>query len=109
MNDKDNFVVATGEGSIGMFEDSGNGIYNGHHFHLADIRGRKALNASKSMIDFVWDNFPAVKTMRGYSPLDRRDARWAARQLGFTSLGALPTLSPPCELFVLFRPIFKDK
>jgi len=100
-NDK-NIAVTNGKGSYGLLNYEEEGTYTGHHFHPLGVRGREALSISKEMLAFLF-TFPEVRIMRGLTPLDKKEARWAARQLGFTSLGVLPSLDRPCELFILHR------
>lgn len=105
---EENLAFLNGEGSLGMLEFSSKGLYDSHHFHDQAVRGRKALKASKAMISYAFDNYPAIEVMRGRTPLNRQDARWAARKLGFKSLGVLPELTPACELFILTRKDYQE-
>jgi len=108
LDKEENMAFLNGEGSLGMLEFSSKGLYDSHHFHRADVRGRKALRASKDMIAYAFDNFPKIEVMRGRTPLNRQDACWAARKLGFKSLGVLPELTPACELFMLTRKDYEE-
>lgn len=105
---EENLAFLNGEGSLGMLEFSSKGLYDSHHFHDKSVRGRRALRASKGMISYAFDNYPEIEVMRGRTPLNRQDARWAARKLGFKSLGVLPELVPACELFILTRKDYEE-
>lgn len=108
LNKEENLAFLNGEGSLGMLEFSSKGLYDSHHFHDQSTRGYKALKASKEMLSYAFDNYPEIDIMRGRTPLNRQDARWAARKLGFKSLGVLPELTPACELFILTRKDYQE-
>lgn len=108
LDNEDNMAFLNREGSLGMLEFSSKGLYDSHHFHDQAVRGRKALRASKDMISFAFNTHPEIEIMRGRTPLNRQDARWAARKLGFKSLGVLPELTPACELFILTRKDYQE-
>lgn len=106
LSKEDNLAFTDGKGNVGLLEYSTPGVYNAHLFLIA--KGRSAIELAKSMMFYAFDNYP-VQIMRGYTPLTNRAARWIDRQLGFTSYGALPTTTPPCELFILTKQEFGAK
>jgi hypothetical protein len=83
-NDKN--VMLMVDGSIGLFTYEYPGVYSGHWFFK--VHGRKALDLAKEMLDHFFTNYPA-KALRGLTPVDKKAARWAARQIGMTSYGIL--------------------
>lgn len=106
LSKEENLAFTDGEGNVGLLQYDRPGVYNAHLF--LSVKGRKAIELAKAMMFYAFDNYP-VEVMRGYTPLTNRAARWIDRQLGFTSYGALPTVAPPCELFILTKQEFGAK
>lgn len=106
--DRRNFVVTPGQGSFVIFEWTDlNGVYDAHHFHPVGVRGRAALDASRACLGFLFQSFPEIETARGYTERARRDAIWAARQLGFTEVADIILRGRPCAVMVLTRRMFE--
>lgn len=94
-------------GSVGLFTYEYPGVYSGHWFFK--VKGRKALELAKEMLNHFFENYPA-RTIRGLTPVDKKAARWAARQIGMTSLGIMTF---PCtgdhEVFCMTKEDFYER
>lgn len=105
LNNYDNIALEE-DGNYALFQHEGSGLYTGHYFFK--VRGRKAINLGNKMLSHLFANFPAT-AVRGMTPLEKRPARWMARQLGFTSHGPIEYGNRWCELFILTEQEHKDK
>lgn len=96
-------LIDADTGSVSMFEYLAPEVYTGHYFFSHQARGRKALDLGKAMLETA---FGFAKVIRGMTPLQKRAARWASRQLGFKSYGVIFPVEGPCELFMQTRDEF---
>lgn len=99
----DNLLLVDGD-SIGFITFEYPGVYSPHHFHKTR-RGRAAIECSRAMIKYAFDNHP-VEVLRGLTRTRLKHACWIARQLGCTSYGVFDTHGEPHELFMLTREEF---
>jgi len=93
-----NIVIQDGE-NYALFENTRDGVYEGHYL-FQDARGKRAITLANKIINYFFTTFD-VKVLIGKVPLQQRGARWLTRQLGFKSLGAIETIDGDCELFLL--------
>lgn len=106
--DQSNLVVTTDDGSFVIFESTPlPGVYAAHHFHPASVRGRAALDASRACLEFLFQSFPEIKAARGFTERGRREAVWAARQLGFRDYGDIVLKGRTCAIMLLTRRDFE--
>jgi len=97
-------VLTNGSRSVAILEPTETkGLYAAHHFHPQHVRGREALHLSRDMLKHLWDNYPEVKAMRGFTPAKQREARWVARQLGFVSYGPITLRGREFEMYIMTR------
>ena len=102
-----NIVVSDAHGSLAIAESHGNGIYAAHHFHPVGVRGAEALRRSKGLLAHLFDTYPEIGALRGYSPAERPETHWIARQLGFTAHGRITVQGQEFEMFILTRREFE--
>lgn len=94
-----NVVVLTDGSNIAIFEAQEEpGVFYGHTIFRE--RGRGAIIAGRKIIKFLAAVFGA-RTIKGETPLEKRAARWFARQLGFRSGGFKSTPAGEVEQFVM--------
>lgn len=92
LSDRRNVCLISEDGGM-MFAWRGPDVFEVHCFFLA--RGKLAIDAAKAMLAkmegaLLWAPAPEM----------RRDVRWFARQVGFSSHGLMDTPEGRCELFV---------
>lgn len=92
-----NIPVIVGD-DLALFDDEGDGVYEGHF--LFQSRGRKAIAHARSALKYMFGQ-QGAKLIFGLVPADRRDVKMMTRWLGFKSAGMRETPEGPCELFVL--------
>lgn len=97
-----NIMLVEGE-DIGLVVHNYPGVCTGHWFYKS--RGRDALRCGERMIDHLFDKY-GMKAIRGITRVDLKAARWAARQVGFTSYGILEMDDGEYELFCLTKDEF---
>ncbi len=108
VENKSNVMMAEGN-SVGLATYEYPGLYSVHWFFSSDHRGRKAINLAKEMVDYLFQECGA-KALRGFTKIELKAARWAARQLGLKSYGVLEFPNGPCELFCITKEeYYKDK
>lgn len=96
------------EGNYTLYEHHGKGLYTAHIF-FPTVKGRKAIDLAKEMLDHLFKYYPFILSLRGLTPLENRPARWLARQVGFSSQGPINWEGKWCELFVLTDEQFYNK
>lgn len=102
----ENIMLTEGD-SVGLGTLEYPGLYNVHWFY--SVRGRKALNLGRAMIRFLIEHKDA-KAVRGWIRTDLRASIWAARQIGFKSLGVFTDQKGEYELFCMTKDEFyKDE
>lgn len=77
-------VLSNGEDACGLFERTGDRVWQAHIMFAASCRGTRALAAARAMIDHMR---PIAALLWGATPVGNRAARWFNRQLGFVSKG----------------------
>lgn len=92
-------VLLTEDGSSGLFEKEGEGVFSGHYFFK---RGEKSFDLASRMISEMFSRYGA-RAIKGLTPIDNIPALKLTRHLGFTSYGVLPTPAGPMELFILTK------
>lgn len=95
------------DGSVGLLTFEYPGLYTGHWFFK--VRGRAALDLAR---EFLHEAFTELnmQAVRGLTPVKLLGARWAARQMGFKSLGIIDTPhNGECEIFYLTKEEFYNK
>jgi hypothetical protein len=93
------------EGSVALFTFEYPGVYSGHWFFK--VRGRDALNLAREFLKKLFTETDA-KAIRGLTPIKKPAARWAARQVGFTSYGNLTINNEEYELFCMTKKEFEN-
>ncbi len=80
------------------------GMYNCHLYFKS--RGREAIRLGQEMLNHLFDNYDA-KAVGGLIKVQFKAARWAARQMGWTSLGIVSFPNGDDELFYGTKENFK--
>ena len=91
--------------SVGLATFEYPGVYTVHWFYTDEHRGRKALDLAAEMIDALFTQSDA-QTIRGITKANLKAARWACRQLGYTSHGLLTFSNGEHELFTMTKDQF---
>jgi hypothetical protein len=101
---KKNCMYVAEDGSVGLLTFDYPGTGTVHWFFKC--RGRAALTLAKEMLNEVFEN-EGMQLVRGITPQTLPAARWAVRQLGFTSHGFMefPNYGL-CEVFTLTKEDF---
>lgn len=106
--DHGNILVVDVGGSLAIAEHTDRpGLYSAHHFHPAGVRGGEALRRSKALLAHLFENYPEIQALRGYSPAERPETHWIARQLGFTYHGPITVQGQEFAMFILTRKEFE--
>ena len=96
-----NIAASNGEGDVILFQLSAPGLYEFHWLRM-QTKGRKAINETLEAIDRVFRDTDCA-IMFGLVPVDRRDSKFMARWIGAKSMGVVPTLDGPAEMFIMTR------
>lgn len=94
--------------SVGLATFEYKGVYSVHWFYTDEHRGRKALDLARQMIDALFTDTDA-QIIRGITKSSLKGARWACRQLGYTSHGLMDFTSGEHELFTMTKDQFYNK
>lgn len=100
-----NIMVVEGD-NVGLAAYEYPGVYSVHWFYK--VRGREALKLAERMLDFVFTHY-GVETVRGMTETRLKAARWAARQVGYTSHGVVEKGGKEYELFTLTKGDFYNQ
>lgn len=98
-----NIPVTFGNGDVALFDDEGDGVYEGHYLFVS--RGQEAIRHARAALRFMFGEAGATLIF-GMVPVARRDVKWITRRLGFKSAGLRETSEGLCELFVLSNVMF---
>lgn len=101
-----NLMFTEGE-NVGLATYEYPGVYTVHWYYK--VRGREAIELGKRMLKNLFDNYGA-ETVRGVVRTDLKASRWAARQVGYKSVGIFkfPDGSEN-EIFILTKQELLDK
>jgi len=100
LSNPNNAAIVEGE-NVGFAELKDCGVYWVHFcFHTA--RGRQAVDLTKRMLSFLFDEV-RYNSLVGLIAEDNRKARWLIRQVGFKSVGMTDTPNGVCEMFIFTR------
>lgn len=99
-----NVAVSFDNGDIALFDDEGDGTYEGHL--LFTSRGKEALRHVKEAFSTMFIEYGA-KLLFGLVPEDRRDVKLLLRWAGARSRGLRYTVHGFCELFILTNASWK--
>lgn len=91
------------DGSVALFTKEYPGVYSGHWFFKA--RGRAALSLANEFLTRLFTETNA-QAIRGLTPQEKPAAKWAARQVGFTSYGNIQINNKDYELFCMTKKEF---
>lgn len=98
-------MLAEGE-NVGLASFEYPGMYTCHLYFKA--KGREAIKLGRAMLVHLFDNYD-VKAVRGLIKVRFKAARWAARQMGWESLGLVSFPNGDDELFYGTKENFTDK
>lgn len=101
----DNIMLVDGD-DVGLATYEYPGVYSCHLYFKS--KGRKAIKQGRAMLLHLFDNYEA-KAVRGLIKTQFKAARWAARQMGWVSLGVVKFPNGDDELFYGTKENFKDK
>lgn len=82
-NNPNNLMFVDGE-NVGLATQEYPGFYTVHWYY--QVRGRAAIELGKAMLRNLFENYGA-ETVRGIIRTDLKASRWAARQVGYKSVG----------------------
>lgn len=104
-----NIVLENEYGDLALFEYGfpTKKIYSGHYFFKS--RGRRAITSARGFIDELFNSCYNISVLMGMTPLERKDARWLTRQVGFTPHGVEEIGGKEYELFILTKKEFNNE
>jgi len=91
IKDRENVVLRVGP-AFSIFARQVDGSLDGHFLFPPEVKGKKALDSAKKMIDYVFTNC-CVSAIHGHTPRKYRAARVMSRALGFKPIGASRNLA----------------
>lgn len=102
----ENIVLTNEEGDLALFEYSFpiKRVYAGHYYFKS--RGRMAITAARNFLDEIFNTCYNIHILMGLTPIDRRDAKWMNRMIGFTSYGLEEINGKQYELFIMTKKEF---
>jgi hypothetical protein len=100
-----NIMLVDGD-DVGLATYEYPGLYTCHLYFKS--KGRQAIKQGRAMLNHLFDNYDA-KAVRGLIKMKIPAARWAARQMGWQSLGVAHFPNGDDELFYGTKDNFKDK
>lgn len=80
-----NFALIEGD-AVALFAEIEPGVVEGHYLFPDSVRGKKAVDAARKIIDTVFTVYQP-RAIHGATPRDNRAARVMNRVLGFKPLG----------------------
>jgi hypothetical protein len=100
-----NVMLVDGD-DVGLATYEYPGVYTCHLYFKS--KGRKAIKQGQAMLQHLFDNYD-VTAVRGLIKKQFKAARWAARQMGWQSLGFVKFPNGEDELFYGTKEHFKAK
>lgn len=95
-----NIPVTFDNGDIALFNDEGDGVFEGHFLFVS--RGKEAIAHAREALRVMFEDHKA-DLLFGLTPDCLRPAKLVSRMIGFRSAGIRDTSEGPCELFVLSK------
>lgn len=97
---KGNIPIELSNGDIALFDDEGDGVYEGHYFFTS--RGKEAVASARDILRLMFTQHDA-RVIFGMVPAGRREVGFITRRIGFKFIGPRHTPEGWCDLFVLPR------